>query len=66
MKERTKYFNSFKEEIKPEEAYKLKGLCESVRSRLEDVEMSLDELCLVDQLFYDFNIACHRRLRGDG
>ena len=66
MKERTKYFNSFKEEIKPEEAYKLKSLVTSVASRLEDVEMSLDELVLVSQLLYDFNIACHRRLRGDG
>ena len=63
---RTKYIDSFKEDIGPGEAYKLKGLAESVRSRLEDVEMSLEELVLVDQLLYDFNIACMRRLRGDG
>lgn len=65
-KTRSKYFDSFKEEIKPEEAYELKGLIQSIGSRLEDVEMSSDELILVCQLLYDFNIACMRRLRGDG
>jgi hypothetical protein len=66
MRSRAKYFDSFKEEITEEEAYKILGILESLVSRLESVEMTIGEHDVMHHMFTSTKIASMRRLRGDG